>query len=76
MRVPRILVASATVGLITLLSGCVVVPLGSRHHGYHHSSYGAAPVVVEPVVVAPAPRYGRPGYRRGGHDQGYDRDWR
>ncbi|MBN9695007.1 MAG: hypothetical protein J0L85_04355 [Zoogloea sp.] len=51
---------------ITLLGGCVVLPVdGHRHHGYYR--YDAPP----PAVVVPAPR---PGYGPGpGYGRGWDR---
>ena len=59
----------AATGLATLLSGCVVAPIGPRPVVVYRTP---PPVYVEPapVVVVPAPRYrgyygypGYPGYR-------------
>jgi hypothetical protein len=57
----------AVAGLATLLSGCVVAPIGARPYGV----YGPRPVYVEPapVVVVPAPGYY--GYGRRGYGPGY-----
>jgi hypothetical protein len=63
MTFKRLSGLAATVGLATLMSGCVVAPLGARPYG----AYGPTPVYVEPapVVVVPAPGYygGYYGYR-------------
>lgn len=50
--------ALAAVLLASTLTGCIVLPIGHRHHrhGYQAS---------EPVVVVPAPRYREP------HDDRY-----
>ena len=47
----------AAAGMATLLSGCVVAPIGARPYGTY-GTYGG-PVYVEPapVVVVPAPGY-------------------
>ena len=55
----------ATIAAATLLSGCVIAPLGHHRHG---GGYYGGPRVVEqpPVVVVPAHphRPGRGGYYR------------
>lgn len=55
----------ATIAAATLLSGCVIAPLGHYRHG---GGYYGGPRVVEqpPVVVVPAHphRPGRGGYYR------------
>jgi hypothetical protein len=55
----------AVAAAATLLSGCVIAPLGHYRHG---GGYHGGPRVVEqpPVVVVPAPphRPGRGGYYR------------
>jgi hypothetical protein len=57
----------AAAGAATLLSGCVVAPIGARPYAV----YPAQPVYVEPsaVVVVPAPGY-YGGYRH------HHRNWR
>mgnify|MGYP001565261904 CR=1 FL=1 len=47
--------------IITILAGCVVVPVGSRYR------YG--------VIVDGPPAYNRYPYRYGGYDRGYGRDY-
>ena len=55
MKYIRLFALLATAGLATLLSGCVIAPLGPRPVAV----YPAPPVYVDPapVVVVPAPRY-------------------
>lgn len=55
MKTIRLAAAVAAAGLATLLSGCVVAPIGRPV-----AVYPARPVYVEPapVVVVPAPYYG------------------
>ncbi len=57
-RLPAVI---AVTGLVSLLSGCVVAPVG-RPVAYYPA---AQPAYVEPsaVVVVPAPRYVYPRYR-------------
>ena len=74
MKTKRLSGLLALAGLATLLSGCVVAPIGHRPYG----AYPAASVYVEPapVVVVPGPGYGGYyGYRgyRGYRGHGY---WR
>ncbi len=60
MKTIRLFGAVAAAGLATLLSGCVVAPIGRPV-----AVYPARPVYVEPapVVIVPAPGY----YRYRGH---------
>jgi hypothetical protein len=61
MKTIRIFGAVTAAGLATLLSGCVVAPIGQPV-----AVYPAQPVYATPgaVVVVPAPGYYRyPGYR-------------
>jgi hypothetical protein len=60
----------AVAGLATLLSGCVVAPIGARPYGV----YGPPAVYVEPAPVVVAPGYygyGRRGYGPGYYGRGY-----
>jgi hypothetical protein len=67
MNYKRLTGLLAVAGLATLMSGCVVAPIGARAYG----SYGPPAVYVEPapVVVTPAPGYY--GYGRRGYGPGY-----
>ena len=62
MKTIRLFGAVAAAGLATLLSGCVVAPIGRPV-----AVYPARPVYVEPapVVIVPAPGYYS--YRGHGH---------
>jgi hypothetical protein len=54
----------ATAGLVTLLSGCVVAPIGPRPVAAYPAVYPSYPAVyVEPapVLIVPAFRFGGPG---------------
>lgn len=70
MNYKRLSALLATAGMVALLSGCVVAPLGVRPYG----AYQPPPVYVEPapVVVVPAPGYYRGYYGYGGYG-GYRR---
>lgn len=73
MKTTRLAAAFAGIGIVTLLSGCVVAPVG-RPVAY----YPPGPVYVEPaaVVVVPQPGYyGYRGYRGYRGYQGYGH-WR
>ena len=62
----------AVAGLATLLSGCVVAPIGVRPYGV----YGPRPVYVEPAPVIVVPARGYYGGYYGGGYRGHRRDWR
>ncbi len=76
MTTQRIFGALSLAGLVSLMSGCVVAPLGP-----HGAYYGGGPefyVQPAPVVVVPGPPrayYGHPGYRSHPGYRGF-RNWR
>ena len=71
----RIAALVAFGGLVTLLSGCVVAPLGYESYGAYPS--GQVYVAPPPVVVSPGfyGYRGHPGYRGYGGYRGHG-NWR